>query len=85
MLTVAAAPASGWSCSASNKADVNSGAVVVVVIVGGIFNNRTKHPHGNSEARLHVKVCVEAAHSSKMAVKINSLANACNSSYCHVF
>ena len=29
MLTVVAAAASGWSCSASNKADVESGAIVV--------------------------------------------------------
>ena len=32
MLTVAAAAASGCSCSASNKADIESGAIVVVVV-----------------------------------------------------
>ena len=37
------------SCLAGNKADVESGAVVVVEVGGGgIFDNRTMHSRGNS-------------------------------------
>ena len=46
MLTVIAATAIGRSCSAGNKEDVKSASSS-----RGIFDNRTRHPHGNHRSK----------------------------------
>ena len=55
MLTVATAAAIGRSCSASNKADVESGAVVVVVCgYVSLFSKNAASDHDPNGTRIFI-------------------------------